>query len=178
MPHRLTSAASFPLYVLTLGCALALGTACSNTAPGAAAGATTSTATAAPASNAAADEAAIRTLDSAWNKSAVDKNADLMSSYYATDAVLLAPGAPMAKGHDAIHTAIAGMFGSPGFSLTFAPDQVTAKGDLAYEIGSYKLTSNNKAGKTQTSTGKYVVVWGRQADGSWKAEVDAPTTTP
>ena len=177
MPHRLTTAASFPSYVLTLGCVLALGTACSGAAPGGAGAASTSTSTAAPGGNSAADEAAIRTLDSAWNKSAVDKNADLMSSYYATDGVLMAPGEPMAKGRDAIHTAIAGMFGSPGFSLTFSPDQVTAKGDLAYEIGSYKLTFNDKAGKTQTSTGKYVVVWARQPDGSWKAVVDAPTTT-
>jgi uncharacterized protein (TIGR02246 family) len=174
MPHRLHTVASFPLSVFALGCALTLSIACTGAAPGGAAAGST----AAPAGNSAADEAAIRTLDSAWNKSAMDLNADLMSSYYATDAVLLVPGAPMAKGRDAIHTAVAGMFASPGFSLTFSPDQVTAKGDLAYEIGNYKLTFNDKAGKTQTSTGKYVVVWARQADGSWKAVVDAPTTTP
>lgn len=178
MPHCLTSAASFPLYVLTVGCVLALGTACTSAAPGGAAGATTSTATAAPASNSAADEAAIRTLDSAWNKSAADKNADAFTTYYAADGVLMAPGDPLAKGHDAIHAAVAGLFATPGFSLTFAPDQVTARGDLAYEIGSYKLALNNKAGKTQASTGKYVVVWARQADGSWKVVIDAPTTTP
>lgn len=174
MPQRPTTIASFPLSVFALGCALTLGIACTGAAPGGAAAAST----AAPASNSAADEAAIRGLDSAWNKSAVDKNADLMSSYYATDGVLMTPGEPMVKGRDAIKNVVAGMFGSPGFSLTFSPDQVTAKGDLAYEIGSYKLTFNDKAGKTQTSTGKYVVVWARQADGSWKAVVDAPTTTP
>ncbi len=174
MPHRLIAAASLPLSVLTLGCVLALGTACSNAAPGGAGAASA----AAPASNPAADEAAIRTLDSAWNKSAADKNADVFATYYAADGVLLAPGDPMAKGHDAIHTAIAGLVAMPGFSLTFAPDQVTAKGDLAYEIGTYKLTLNDKAGKMHASTGKYVVVWARQADGSWKVVIDAPTTTP
>ena len=178
MSHRLNTTASFPLSVLTLGCVVALGIACSNAAPGGASAGSAGTSAAAPAGNAAADEAAIRTLDSAWNKSAVDKNADQMSSYYATDGVLMAPGEPMVKGRDAIKTAVAGMFGSPGFALTFAPDQVTPKGDLAYEIGSYKITMNNKAGKAQTSTGKYVVVWARQADGSWKVAIDAPTTTP
>jgi uncharacterized protein (TIGR02246 family) len=174
MPKRLSVVASFPLSLFALGCALTFGIACTGAAPGGAAAAST----AAPASNSAADEAAIRTLDSAWNKSAVDKNADLMSSYYATDAVLMAPGEAMVKGRDAIRAAVGGMFGSPGFALTFSPDQVTAKGDLAYEIGNYKITVPDKAGKPQTSTGKYVVVWGRQADGSWKAVLDAPTTTP
>lgn len=173
MPHRLTTAASFPLYALTLGCVLALGTACSNAAPGGAGAAST-----ASPSNSAADEAAIRTLDSAWTKAATDKNVDAFTTYYAADGVLMAPGEAMAKGRDAIHAAVAGMFGLPGFSLAFAPDQVTAKGDLAYEIGSYKLAMNDKAGKAQASTGKYVVVWARQADGSWKVAIDAPTTTP
>jgi uncharacterized protein (TIGR02246 family) len=171
MPHRLTVAS------LILGCVLALGTACSSATPGGTGTASTSTSTAAPASNSAADEAAIRTLDSAWNKSAVDKNIDVVASYYATDAVLLAAGEPMIKGRDAIHAALAGMAATPGFSLTFAPDQVTAKGDLAYDVGNYKITFNDKAGKPQPSTGKYVVVWARQADGSWKVALDAPTTT-
>jgi uncharacterized protein (TIGR02246 family) len=174
MPQRLTPVASFPLSVFALGCALTLGLACSNAAPGGAAAAST----AAPASNSAADEAAIRTLDSAWNKAAADKNSDTFATFYATDGVLMPPGQAMVKGRDAIHAAFAGMAATPGFSLTFAPDQVTAKGDLAYEIGSYTITSNDKKGKPQPTSGKYVVVWARQADGSWKAALDAPTTTP
>jgi uncharacterized protein (TIGR02246 family) len=178
MPHRLIPAASLPAYVLTAACVLALSIACSGGMAGGSGAASGGAAAAAPAGNSAADEAAIRTLDSAWNKSAVDKNADQMASYYATDGVLMAPGEAMIKGRDAIKAAVTGMFGSPGFALTFSPDQVTAKGDLAYEIGGYKITTSDKAGKLQTSTGKYVVVWARQADGSWKVAVDAPTTTP
>ena len=34
-----------------------------------------------------------------------------------------------------------------------------------------------KKGKPQTVKAKYVVVWGKQSDGKWKALVDAPTTT-
>jgi uncharacterized protein (TIGR02246 family) len=174
MHQCLTPVASFPLSVFALGCALTLGVACSNAAPGGAAAAST----AAPASNSAADEAAIRALDSAFNKAAAAKNIDAMASTYATGAVLMAPGQAMIKGRDAISTALSGMAATPGFSLVITPDVVTPKGDLAYEIGSYALTFNDKAGKPQPSTGKYVVVWARQADGSWKLVVDAPTTTP
>jgi ketosteroid isomerase-like protein len=55
--------------------------------------------------------------------------------------------------------------------------EVAKAGDLAYEIGHYELTMSDKKGKAQTSKAAYVVVWGKQADGSWKALVDAPTTT-
>jgi ketosteroid isomerase-like protein len=39
------------------------------------------------------------------------------------------------------------------------------------------MTVNNKKGKPQTVKAKYVVVWGKQADGGREALVDSPTTT-
>jgi|HubBroStandDraft_6_1064221.scaffolds.fasta_scaffold03786_4 uncharacterized protein (TIGR02246 family) len=171
MRHRPNPAASLRLSALALACVCAA--ACGN---GAAGGAAAGSA-APPASNAAADEAAIRALDSAWTKSAGDKNVDAFATYYATDGVLMAPGEAMLKGRDAIHAALAGMVKDPNFALTFTPDQVTPKGDLAWEIGHYTITFSDKAGKPAPTSGKYVVVWARQADGSWKAVLDAPTTT-
>jgi uncharacterized protein (TIGR02246 family) len=167
MRSRAAALASFVMCVLTVG------TACANGGSG---GMQTG-APAGQAGNHAADEAAIRGLDSAWVKAAVAKNVDQAASYYATDAVLMAPGAPMATGKDAIRAAFAGMMALPGFALTFAPDKITVGADLAYDVGSYALTMNDKAGKPQTSNGKYVVVWGKQPDGSWKVVLDAPTTT-
>jgi ketosteroid isomerase-like protein len=68
---------------------------------------------------------------------------------------------------------------NPGFALSFAPSkvEVSKSGDLAYEIGDYSLTFSDKKGKPLTTKAKYVVVWGKQADGSWKVLVDAPNTT-
>jgi ketosteroid isomerase-like protein len=54
---------------------------------------------------------------------------------------------------------------------------VSKGGDMAYEIGDYQITFSGKKGKPETTKAKYVVVWGKQADGSWKALVDAPNTT-
>lgn len=124
-----------------------------------------------------ADEAAIRAQDAAWNKAAIAKDATKFATFYASDAVLLVPGAPMASGIDAIRTAGTALMALPGFSLTFGPDKITVNGKLAYEVGHYTMTTNDKDGKLQTDNGKYVVVWGKQADGSWKAVLDAPTTT-
>ena len=47
---------------------------------------------------------------------------------------------------------------------------VAASGDLASETGHFEwtLTPKAKDGKPMTETGKYVVVWKKQADGSYK----------
>ena len=101
------------------------------------------------------------------------------TSYYADTAEMFAPNAPAASGKDAVQKLCAGMLGLPGFALTFAPSkiEVSRSGDLAYETGEYGMTLNDKKGKPQTVKAKYVVVWGKQPGGNWKALVDAPTTT-
>lgn len=127
----------------------------------------------------AADVAAIRAADAAWVKAATAKDASQFVSFYAPDASLLPPGAPMTTGKEAITEAWQGMMKQPGFALTFAPTKVVVSksGDLAYDLGNYSLTVNDAHGKPQTSKGKYVAVWAKQPDGTWKVVVDAPTTT-
>src|SRR6185437_450103 len=127
----------------------------------------------------AADEAAIRALDADWVKAIASKDLAKATSYYADTAQMFAPNAPAATGKDAVQKLCAGMLRLPGFALTFAPFkiEVARSGDLAYETGEYEMTVNDKKGKPQTVKAKYVVVWGKQADGSWKALVDSPTTT-
>jgi uncharacterized protein (TIGR02246 family) len=132
---------------------------------------------AAQADHRAADEAVIRATDSAWGKAVAAKNADQIATYFADDASLLAPGAPVATGKDAIRQTWSAMMGTPGFALTFAPDKITVVGDAAYEIGEYQLTTIDKSGKPHVAKAKYITVWGKQPDGSWKAVIDAPTTT-
>jgi uncharacterized protein (TIGR02246 family) len=129
--------------------------------------------------NRAADEAAIRAADAAWSKAAGEKDVARTASYYADAAVLMAAGGPVVTGKDAIQKAYADMMANPGFALSFAPTkvEVSRAGDLAYEIGAYSITFSDKKGKPQTTKAKYVVVWGKQPDGSWKVLVDSPNTT-
>jgi uncharacterized protein (TIGR02246 family) len=131
-----------------------------------------------PPDHRAADAAAIRAIDADWARAATAKDPGI-TAFYAEDAVMFPPGGQMASGREAITKAWQSMSSQPGFALTFAPTkvEVSKSGDLAYEIGDYALTVNDKRGKPQTSKGKYVVVWGKQPDGTWKALVDAPTTT-
>jgi ketosteroid isomerase-like protein len=50
--------------------------------------------------------------------------------------------------------------------------EVARSGDLGYSQGTYDLTFNDPSGKPMTDRGKYLEVWKKQADGSWKCAVD------
>jgi ketosteroid isomerase-like protein len=131
----------------------------------------------APVDHRAADQATILKQDSAWVKAIASHDTVTATSFYSTDAVLLLPGAPLAIGKPEIEKAWSSMMHAPGFALSFTPEKLTMGSDMAYELGSYQLSEKDKHGKAQTSNGKYVVVWQRQADSSWKAISDAATTT-
>lgn len=49
---------------------------------------------------------------------------------------------------------------------------VECVGDVAYEIGGYTAEIQLESGEMTTDGGKYVHIWKRQADGSWKLHVD------
>jgi ketosteroid isomerase-like protein len=105
------------------------------------------------------------------------KNVQQTASFYADSASILSPGEPIVTGKAAITASWASLLTQPGSSVIFAPTTVDVSGDRAYEIGNYEITAIDKAGKPQTTKAKYVVMRGRQADGTWKVLVDVSTTT-
>ncbi len=122
----------------------------------------------------AADESALRTLDSEWSRAAGAKDVDKSVSYYADDAIVMPPNSPLATGKEPIRAVWKGMLGAPGFSGGWKSTKVDVarSGDLAYVSGSYELTENDASGKPVTDKGKYLEVWKKQANGSWKCVAD------
>jgi uncharacterized protein (TIGR02246 family) len=120
-----------------------------------------------------ADEAAIRT-SSDWSKASQAKDLDKATSYYADEAIFFVNDGARVKGKDAIKMAWKPMLETPGPGLTFETTyvEVARSGDLAYEYGTDDLKTEAKKGKVADEKGKYVVVWKKQADGSWKAVTD------
>ena len=88
---------------------------------------------------------------------------------YDENAIVMMPNAPAWRGKANITKALAEMFGqvtvSNGGSTT---EDVVVTGDYAIETGSGRWTMTPKKGKAMTDTVKYVTVWKKQADGSWK----------
>jgi uncharacterized protein (TIGR02246 family) len=122
----------------------------------------------------AADEAAIRQIIERWSDAAENKDVNSFVSFYAPDGTVMPPNAPPAPGPDAIRQVFTDLFALPGLQITFATDkvEVARSGDLAYDIGWYELTVNDEQGNPSTTRGKYVVVWKKQTDGSWKVIYD------
>ena len=122
----------------------------------------------------AADERAIREAEMEWWKVAVAKDLERTLGFYANDASMFPPNAPIATGKEAIRAVWSQFFAIPGFAISGQPTKVEASrgGDLGYAIGTFELTAPDPTGKPVTDRGKYVVVWKKQADGSWKAIAD------
>jgi uncharacterized protein (TIGR02246 family) len=127
----------------------------------------------APPDTRAADEATIKDLDAQWSKTAGARDVDGTISYYADDASMLPPNAPIANGKAAIRADWAA-FLVPGSAVSWEANkvEVARSGDLAYTLGDYQSTMKDAQGKLVMDRGKYVEAWKKQADGKWKVVAD------
>jgi uncharacterized protein (TIGR02246 family) len=122
-----------------------------------------------------ADVKAIRDLEAATVQAIAAKDVDKLGAFYAEDASMFDPDAPVFNGTAAIKAAWKSYIADKNFSLTFASDkvEVAKSGDLGYSQGAYTMTfTDPKTKKVLTERGKYVTVFEKQADGSWKAVAD------
>jgi uncharacterized protein (TIGR02246 family) len=122
-----------------------------------------------------ADVKAIRDVEAANVQAFAAKDIDKVGAFYADDASLSMPDAPVINGMVAIKTAFKPFLADKNFSVTFASDKVDVakSGDLAYSQGTLTYTMTDpKTKKVLTGKGKYVTVYKKQADGSWKAVAD------
>jgi uncharacterized protein (TIGR02246 family) len=118
-------------------------------------------------------EHAIRAADAQWAKTAQAHDLDGTVSYYAQDAVLLPPNAPIAADKKAIRDSWAALLGT-ATSISWQPTkiEVAQSGELAYLVGTYSITLSDAHGNPATDRGKIIEVWKKQADGNWKAVAD------
>ena len=136
---------------------------------------------AAEAADPAKVEQAIRAQEAAWEADYQKKDLEALAGQYADDAAIGGPGEAIATSEVDRRKSLQGMIGDPNFALNFASDRVIVakSGDLATSRGHYSLTMTDKAtAKPATSTGSYITVFQKQADGSWKAVEDFITPGP
>ena len=121
-----------------------------------------------------ADETTLKNLDAEWSKAAGAKDLDKTASYYSDDALVLPPNMPAIQGKQQARAMWQGMFSVPGFGggWKVSKVEVAHSGDLGYVTGSYELSETDESGKPATDKGKYLEVWKKQADGSWKCVID------
>jgi uncharacterized protein (TIGR02246 family) len=114
----------------------------------------------------------IRALSTRWLQAVDARDADRVAAFYTTDGAFLVPNVPLARGREAVRAVWAQLLSVPNLALTWAPTsvEVAAAGDLAWEMGAYRLSMDGPVGRVDED-GKYVVVW-RSGPNGWEVAAD------
>jgi ketosteroid isomerase-like protein len=115
--------------------------------------------------------------DIEFSKKSVELGAaEAFRLYLADSALELPAGGEPVMGRDSIYSEMKGGH----YVLQWEPRkaEVSTSGDLGYTWGTYALTTEDAAGQTKTSYGKYLDVWKKQSDGSWKVLIDIGNQSP
>ena len=117
---------------------------------------------------------AVRNADQQWMKVFAAKELEKSVSFLASDGSVLAPNAPIATGREAVRQLFTGFFALPDLSIEWRPAkvEVALSGEMGYSTGTYEMSFKDAGGKVVPDHGKYVTVWKKQTDGSWKVMLD------
>lgn len=117
---------------------------------------------------------AVLAADAAWLKVYAAKDLEKSVAFCDDEGSMLAPNSPIATGKDALTKLIGSAFAIPDYKLAWHPNKVgvARSGELGYTSGTYDLSFTDAAGKTISDKGKYLTVWKKEADGSWKVLFD------
>jgi uncharacterized protein (TIGR02246 family) len=118
-------------------------------------------------------QAAVDAFDKAWDT----LDADKIVALFAEDATFLSENAPLLKGRKAIRESFNG---PKPEKLTFKRYKVEVRleGDFAYEIVNQVVESKMKDQAPATILNRYIHVWKKQKDGSWKVLIDMNNLRP
>ena len=105
----------------------------------------------------------------AWDKA----DASLLARLFAEDGILLGRNGKIFKGPQQIFERQKPVMegAGKGVKTTVTTVDLWLDGDTAYETGKYSYKYQEK-GKPVSEEGRYVTIWKRQSDGSWKIIVD------
>ena len=131
-----------------------------------------------PLADSHAAESAIRTASDDWAKAMTARDVEKTISFYADDGSYLPNRHSLIGNKDELRKFWAQLLAQPGpgFTCDTTRVEVARSGELGYETGTCELTTKDQQGKATTEKQKYVVVWRKQKDGSWKAVVDIDNT--
>lgn len=136
---------------------------------------------AAEAPPAAPDPGVLMDADRRFAADVAEGGTDAWVSWIAEDGAQIVPGAGEVTGRDAIGELMADL-DDPASSLTWEPlrADIAGSGDLGWTTGRFVSETTLPDGTTRRGEGRYVSIWRKQADGSWKVVMDLgnPTSPP
>lgn len=117
-------------------------------------------------------------LDARFAKDVQTRGGAAFADWFAGDGVELGNGAAPVVGLVAI--AKSANWSPKDYQLTWTPTDAAMgpSGDMGYTWGHFEGHSKDANGNPVTTTGRYITVWKKQQDGTWKVALDAGANEP
>jgi ketosteroid isomerase-like protein len=117
-------------------------------------------------------------LDGKFQKAVAAGGGKAFASWFADDAVTLNNGRSAVRGRAAI--AAQAQWDPKTYQLTWQPQgaQMGPSNDMGFTWGHYEGHSKDKNGQPVVISGRYMTVWKKVTDGSWKVAMDASADEP
>lgn len=103
-------------------------------------------------------------------------SAEAFKKYFAEDSIQLPQGGQPVYGNGEIYEGMIEF--AEKYEMEWEPQegQIAASGDLGWTWGRY--TFYEKGSQSPSGQGKYVSVWNKDKDGSWKVKIDIGNSNP
>lgn len=111
--------------------------------------------------------------DKAFDLATARQGLEGWMSFFAEDAQLNSANGPL-RGKEALRNHYSRMFAQKDFSIRWKPYHAEASkdGTLGFTLGTAVITWTGADGKTVKRDGRYITVWRKQADGTWRVVTD------
>ncbi len=118
--------------------------------------------------------------DREFDRAVAERGLEAWVDHFAEDGRMLPVGADPVIGREAIRKQMAPAFATAGFSIRWRPvfADIARSGDLGYTYGTSEVRSAGKDGTPVTQYGKYLTVWKKQANRSWRVAADIGNSRP
>ncbi len=113
-------------------------------------------------------ETILKTLSESLNGG----DAAAVAAHYTDDAALLPPNAARIDGREGIQGAWQALIDADVRDVVLTTQEVDVFGDVANEVGIISATAPSEDGGRVQWVGKYVSVWKRGGDGTWRLHRD------
>lgn len=117
-------------------------------------------------------------LEAKFARATQEGGGKAFASFFAADGVTLANGKAPVIGRDAI--AAQATWNPKDYQLIWTPQggQMNISGDMGFTWGHYEGHSKDRAGNPIVTGGRYMTIWKKQSDGTWKVALDSSNDEP
>jgi ketosteroid isomerase-like protein len=117
-------------------------------------------------------------LEARFAKDVLERGGAAFADWFAEDGVELSNGEAPVVGRVAI--AKSANWSPTAYQLTWIPTDAAMgpSGDMGYTWGHFEGHSKDANGNPVTTSGRYMTIWRKQADESWKVVLDAGSNEP